>query len=128
MKANKLLGAVLMGAAFSASVAALEPQTGKALYEANCAVCHQFDGGGVPFMQPELFGSKRANAPKGAVIDIILFGSAAEGAGQSGFTNEMPGFDFLTNKEIALIATYVRTNFENNGGAVVADDVQPRRK
>ena len=128
MKANKLIGAALMCAAFSASVAAQEPQSGKTLYETNCAVCHQFDGGGVPFMQPELFGSKRANGPKGSVIEIILFGSAAEGAGQSGFTNEMPGFDFLTNKEIALIATYVRTNFENNGGAVVADDVQPRRK
>ncbi len=132
MKVIKLLGAVLAGAALSASVAAPvtaeEPQTGKFLYETNCAVCHQFDGGGVPFMQPELFGSKRANAPKGGVIDMILFGSAADGAGQSGFTNEMPGFDFLTNEEIALIATYVRTNFENNGGAVTADDVQPRRK
>ena len=133
MKVNKILGAALAGAALSASVAAQEPQTsqpqmGKALYEENCAVCHQYDGGGVPFMQPELFGSKRANTPKGGVIDMILFGSAAEGAGQGDFSNEMPGFDFLTNKEIALIATYVRTNFENNGGAVTVDDVQPRRK
>lgn len=128
MTVNKLFGAALAGAAFSASGAAQEPQTGKSLYEENCAVCHQYDGGGVPFMQPELFGSKRANAPKGGVIDMILFGSAAEGAGQGEFSNEMPGFDFLTNKEIALIATYVRTNFENSGGAVTADDVQPRRK
>ncbi len=133
MKVSKLIGSALVCAAFSASISAQEPQTGqvqtgKSLYEDNCAVCHQFDGGGVPFMQPELFGSKRANSPKGGVIDMILFGSAAEGAGQSGFTNEMPGFEFLTNEEIALIATYVRINFENNGGAVTADDVQPRRK
>lgn len=128
MKVNKLVGAALVCAAFSVSGTAQDSETGKSLYETHCAVCHQFDGGGVPFMQPELFGSKRANDPKGGVIDMILFGSAADGAGQSGFTNEMPGFEFLTNKEIALIATYVRTNFENNGGAVAADDVQPRRK
>lgn len=128
MKVNKLLGAAFVCAAFSASVAAQDMQTGKSQYEEHCAVCHQYDGGGVPFMQPELFGSKRANDSKGGVIDMILFGSAAEGAGQGGFSNEMPGFDYLTNKEIALIATYVRTNFENNGGAVTADDVQPRRK
>lgn len=128
MKVNKLSGAAFLCAAFAVSVTAQEPKTGKSLYEENCAVCHQYDGGGVPFMQPELFGSKRANGPKGGVIDMILFGSAAEGAGQGEFSNEMPGFDFLTDKEIALIATYVRTNFENNGGAVTADDVQPRRK
>ncbi len=128
MKVNKFYLAALAGAVFSTSVSAQDPPTGRSLYEENCAVCHQYDGGGVPFMQPELFSSKRANAPKGGVIDIILFGSAAEGTGQSGFSNEMPGFDYLTNREIALIATYVRTNFENNGGAVIADDVQPRRK
>lgn len=128
MLANKLvMAAALIGAAAFSAVAQ-DAETPRSLYETNCGVCHQADGGGVPFMQPELFGSPRANGAKGGVIDMILFGSKAPGAGQGGFSNEMPGFDFLNNNEIAMIATYVRTNFENNGGAVSADDVQSRRK
>lgn len=126
MKVTNLFAAAALAAA--ASTASLgQDNPGKAGYETHCAVCHQYDGGGVPFMQPELFASPRANGPKGGVIDMILLGSKAPGAGQGEFSNEMPGFDFLSDEEIAAIATYVRTNFENNGGAVTADDVKPRR-
>lgn len=103
-------------------------QSGKVLYEANCGTCHQLDGSGVMFLQPELIGSARANGPKGGVVDMILFGSVAVEPGTSDYGNEMPGFEFLTNEEIALIASYVRTNFENNGGPVSPADVQSRRK
>lgn len=128
MKAIDTFAAVtLVAAASTPSIAEDSLTDGKTGYETHCAVCHQYDGGGVPFMQPELFDSARANGPKGGVIDMILFGSAAPGAGQGEYSNEMPGFDFLTNKEIAAIATYVRTNFKNSGGAVTADDVQSRR-
>ncbi len=100
---------------------------GKQLYEENCASCHQFDGGGVPMMQPSLIGSERANGPVGGVIEMIFFGSAAVPMNMSDYSNEMPAFDFLTNGEIATLATYVRTNFENEGGSVSADDVAARR-
>ena len=131
MKANKIIVAVALNAAATATVFAQDTPNlsmAKALYEENCAVCHQFDGGGVPFMQPGLIGSERANGPKGGVIDMILYGSAAEGAGQGEFSNEMTSFDYLTNEEIAAIATYVRTNFENDGGPVSNADVKLRRK
>ena len=102
--------------------------TGQSLYEANCAVCHMYDGSGVPMMQPELILSPRANGDVGGVIDMILKGSSAVPKGTSDYSNEMPSFDFLTDEDIALIASYVRTNFENSGGAVTADDVRTRRK
>lgn len=101
---------------------------GKALYEENCGVCHQIDGSGVPFMQPELYGSPRANGDKGGVIQMILKGSKAVEPGTSEFENEMPGFEYLTDEQIALIATYVRTNFENTGGKVTPQDVADERK
>jgi mono/diheme cytochrome c family protein len=100
----------------------------KALYEENCGVCHQLDGSGVPFMQPELYASPRANGDKGGVIQMILKGSKAVEPGTSEFENEMPGFDYLTDEQIALIATYVRTNFENTGGEVTSEDVARERK
>lgn len=128
MKAPKLsmIAAVVFAATYPAG--AEDAPAGKKLYDENCGVCHQTNGGGVPFMQPPLIKSTRAGGPKGGVIDMILMGSDAPGAGQGGYTNLMPAFDHLTNEEIALIATYVRTHFKNTGGAVSADDVQPRRE
>ncbi|WP_417459923.1 c-type cytochrome [Kordiimonas sp.] len=127
MQANKLfLTAALL--ALAPVVSADDTETARALYEANCAACHQYDGGGVPMMQPELILSPRANGDVGGVIDMILLGSAAVEPGMSEYSNEMPPFDYLTDEDIALIATYVRTNFENAGGAVTAADVADRRK
>ncbi len=34
-----------------------EDESGLESYRDNCLVCHQADGGGVPFMQPALVGS-----------------------------------------------------------------------
>ncbi len=107
---------------------AYSQDTAQALYEENCGVCHQVDGSGVPFMQPELIESPRANGDKGQVIQMILKGSKAVTPGTSEFENEMPGFDYLTNEQIALIATYVRTNFDNQGGTVSPDDVARERE
>ncbi|UTW55969.1 cytochrome c [Kordiimonas sp. SCSIO 12610] len=126
------MGAFAMALTILSSYAQAEDQItidlGKALYEENCGVCHQVDGSGVPFMQPELYGSPRANGDKGGVIQMILKGSKAVEPGTSEFENEMPGFEYLTDEQIALIATYVRTNFENTGGKVTPQDVASERK
>ena len=99
-------------------------KTGKFLYESNCSVCHQLDGGGVPMMQPELFAIERATGPVGGIIDMILKGSEAVEPGTSDFSNEMPAFTHLTDNEIAAIAPYVRENFESRGGAVTSAQVK----
>lgn len=126
MKVSKLLPLVAL-LSFSAAADDAREVAGKALYSQHCATCHQFDGGGVPMLQPELIGKPRANGPIGGVVDMILFGSAAIKPTDEDYANEMPAFDFLTDKEVALIATYVRTHFENTGGIVTSDDVKPRR-
>jgi mono/diheme cytochrome c family protein len=130
MMANKFVAALavltLSGGALAQDGEA-DGGTGQALYEANCAACHQYDGGGVPMMQPELILSPKANGDVGEVIDMILLGSAAVPAGTSEYSNEMPAFDYLSDEDIALIASYVRTHFDNTGGAVTAADVRERR-
>jgi len=120
------LAAGLSGPVFAADKAA-DAGKGHALYMANCGGCHQADGSGVPMMQPALIDSERANGEKGAVIDMILHGSAIIPMDESDYSNEMPSFSELSDDDIAEIATYVRTHFENHGGAVSADDVRARR-
>jgi len=122
-----MAGAALCAASTLVNAEDNKQAEGKALYDANCGSCHQADGGGVPMLQPELIGRPRANGPIGGVIDMILFGSDAMAPNEGDYSNEMPPFDYLTDKEIALIATYVRTHFENKGGLVTSDDVKPRR-
>ncbi|WP_417449300.1 c-type cytochrome [Kordiimonas sp.] len=126
-KVTAALAALALSCAVTAQDEGADGGTGQALYEANCAACHQYDGGGVPMMQPELILSERANGDIGGVIDMILLGSAAVPSDTSEFSNEMPAFDYLSDEDIALIASYVRTHFENTGGAVTADDVRDRR-
>ena len=126
MWVNKFLVAAAM-AASGGAFAEEAPPSAEALYKENCASCHQYDGGGVPMLQPELIGRPRANGPPGGVIDMILFGSDAMRENEGDYGNEMPAFAHLTDLEIAKIATYVRTHFENNGGPVTSDDVKPRR-
>lgn len=131
MKANKLglMMAVLVAGTAVAEDAPVNVREvkGKALYEEHCGTCHQADGGGVPMLQPELIGKPRANGPIGGVIDMILFGSDAIKPTDEDYSNEMPSFAHLSDKDIALIATYVRTHFDNNGGLVTSDDVRDRR-
>lgn len=115
------------GAVAGAAQAEEDASDGKRLYDASCGGCHQADGGGVPMLQPELIGRPRANGPPGGVIDMILFGSDAMAENEGDYGNEMPAFSHLTDLEIAKIATYVRTHFENHGSPVTSDDVKPRR-
>lgn len=116
---SEFFGLVLAGMAAA--------ETGAVLYGTHCADCHQVDGGGVPFLQPELIGSSRANGPKNGMIEIILEGSDAVPPGTSDYGNLMPGFSALSDTEIAAIATYVRASFSNKGSAITAEDVRAVR-
>lgn len=127
MIGNFSIGWVLAGLMSTVSAAEDSGQTGKQLYESYCGSCHQMDGGGVPMMQPELIAIERAAGPVGGVVEMILKGSAAIEPGMSDYGNEMPSFAYLPDDEIALIATYVRTNFENSGGPVTAAGVKKQR-
>lgn len=126
MKVNKSFLAALLLAGSPAT--AEEPVTGASLYKQHCSSCHQADGGGVPMMQPELIAIDRANEPVGGVLEMILLGSEAIDPEESVSSNEMPAFNHLSDRDIALIATYVRTNFENEGGEVKPQQVERARK
>ncbi len=78
-------------------------QRGEKVYAANCAVCHQATGKGVPGAFPALDGSPIVNGPKIDQIKIVLNGK-----------NAMPPWKAaLSDTDIAAVVTYTRNNWSN---------------
>ena len=83
---------------------------GKAVYEKNCAACHQASGAGLPPAFPALTGSKVATGSIEGHLEIILKGK-----------NMMPAWPLLSDVDIAAVTTYER----NALGNAVGDVLQP---
>jgi mono/diheme cytochrome c family protein len=108
-----------------AKPAAVSPAVnGKKIYIQYCLSCHQADGGGVQNMNPSLIGTQYVLGDKARIIKIVLkgFNEAVEINGQT-YTNAMPAFSYLKDKDIADVLTYIRGHFSNNAGAVKTTEV-----
>jgi mono/diheme cytochrome c family protein len=94
----------------SAQPAGVDPalmEKGKALYEANCAACHQANGQGMPPVMPALAGN--ANLKDAAMIlNVVKNGRGAMPPVGAGYTEE----------ELKAVATYIRNSFGNAFGPV----------
>jgi cytochrome c oxidase subunit II len=81
---------------------------GEKVYSANCAVCHQANGKGVPGAFAALDGSAVVNGPKAEQIKVLLHGQ------KSGkFPSEMPAWKQLSDTDIAAVITYTRNTWSN---------------
>jgi|SRR5688572_25007108 len=100
---------------------------GKLVYEQNCLACHQVDGSGIPFLAPPLIEGTFVNGDKKRLIDILLKGMQGVEIKGEQYANPMPAFDYLSDKEIADLLTYVRGNFKNQGDAVAEAEVKSVR-
>jgi len=91
---------------------------GKAVYEKNCAVCHQVTGAGLPPAFPPLTGSKIANGP--------IFGADGKYLPDSHLDRVLNGIRVmpswkavLNDTEIAAVITYERNGLGNSVGDIV---------
>jgi mono/diheme cytochrome c family protein len=112
---------------------ALPPPTpmsiGKALYNNNCANCHQASGAGQPGSYPPLVGSEWVLGSKPMLAAILLDGVAGQlsvHGGEFG-SNVMPAWANMPDQNLADIMTYIRGTWGNTADAATPAEVTAAR-
>jgi cytochrome c551 len=98
---------------------------GKALYEANCANCHQSNGSGLGKLIPPINQSDYFLADISRTAKIIKYGQKGEiTVNGVVYNQEMPANSRLTNIEIAHIMTYLYNIWGSEKGVINAGMVE----
>jgi len=89
---------------------------GKAIYDANCAACHQPDGAGAVGLAPPLLGTlgKRVASPAGRryVAGVLIAGMAGKIESKGVVYNGMmPNWQQFSDDELAGVANHVLTTY-----------------
>jgi len=104
--------------------------TGASLYDIHCGTCHLPTGLGGADTGPRLAGFSpvvQAVDPA-SMINIILYGAELpEPRLPSDWRHMEPFEDKLTDEEVALIASYVRSAWGNRAGKVASEQVAKQR-
>jgi mono/diheme cytochrome c family protein len=103
---------------------------GERLYLDNCAACHFVTGQGAPKVFPPLAGNSLAEAENPAgLISVILNGARLPSTFDLPTRLAMPDFGWrLSDKQVADLATFVRSGWGNSGEKVSESDVNAIRK
>lgn len=117
---KRLLSSLILALAAGVAGAA----DGKAVYDANCAACHQPDGAGALGLAPPLAGTlgKRMAVPEGRkyLPGIVIAGLAGkmESKGVM-YEGIMPNWQHFSDTELAAVLNHVLTTF--NAAELPAD-------
>jgi mono/diheme cytochrome c family protein len=104
-------------------------ERGEDVYKRHCLACHQTDGSGNPGMYPPLDNTKMVNGEKEELIAIILNGLSGEIEVKGEIYNQvMVPHNFLSDREIADVLTYVRNSFGNSSSRVMEEEVAAVRE
>ncbi|MBI5330922.1 MAG: cytochrome c oxidase subunit II [Betaproteobacteria bacterium] len=95
-------------------------EKGKAVYEANCASCHQPGGEGIPGAFPALAGNKMMKAPALDPAGRLVRGGHLDRVMNGAPNTAMTAYkDVLNDAEIAAVVTYERNALGNKTGDLV---------
>ena len=122
---------VILAAGLLAATAAAAKADGAAVFDSNCAFCHQAGGVGVPGQFPRLAERAGATAakPEGRKFlpKVLLNGmSGRVTVDGEQILGVMPAFDSLSDEDIAAVLTYV-TGLGHAPVAFTADDIKQAR-
>ncbi len=102
---------------------------GEQLFLQNCAACHQPNGQGLPGAFPPLAKSDFIARDPEVLLDITLKGRQGKMVVNGvEYNNVMPAMNYLTDKDLAAIITYVLNSWGNPGGTVQMSKVAQYRK
>jgi len=101
---------------------------GETIYNTYCAACHSRDGEGSPPRFPPIAETEWVTGDKQRLISIILNGLDGQilVRGEP-YNSPMPAHDFLSDREIAEVLTYIRQNFGNDASEVTEEEVTEMR-
>jgi mono/diheme cytochrome c family protein len=134
LKSKKLLQALFLFALISCGgnkqpAEKISADPGREIYLQYCMACHQASGSGVQGMYPSLQKTDWVNGDKTRLIGLLLNGQQGEiKVNGQVFSGVMPPHQFLSDKQMADVLTYVRSNFGNASGAVLPDEVTAIRQ
>jgi mono/diheme cytochrome c family protein len=125
----------LKSKAASPAVAHLQPDAdamrrGAAIYSDVCASCHLEDGIGQPTLFPPLGRNAMLQQPDATGLEHLILAGGRIGISASRPSPlAMPSFAWkLTDRQIADVATYIRSSWGNMAAAVTVTDVQELRR
>jgi mono/diheme cytochrome c family protein len=118
------------GIAGAAAVVPLTPDqqerfaTGKTLFTAVCATCHQVDGRGLDGLAPPLLDSEWVLGMPERLVRIVLHGVRGQitvlGRVHMG---DMPGFGMFDDQQVSGVLTYLRREWGHTAPAINPDHV-----
>ena len=101
---------------------------GKAVYQANCAACHQASGEGLAGAFPPLAKSDYLKADRKKVLQAALFGlSGPIKVNGKDYDSVMPSMGHLKDAQLADALTYVLSSWGNDYAAVSTEEVTALR-
>ena len=103
-------------------------ETGKTVFSAICAACHQANGRGLDGLAPPLVDSEWVLGSPERLIRVVLHGLRGQisvlGRVHMG---DMPAFGALDDTQISSVLTYVRREWGHNAAAVEPEHVKAIR-
>ena len=100
---------------------------GKTIYMQSCVTCHQTDGGGVGNLNPPIIKTNYVLGNKTRLINVVLKGLSQQEVDGEKYSNAMPPLNYLTDKQVANVLTYIRNSFGNKASAITAEEVKKTR-